>query len=111
MNPRATKSPPGLDAVRTKRIIRQGPSIHRLIVWSLLIGQNCIGIPYGPEVHENEKDAALTLYDRGLLFVSSFLGPIVNVNMYCLIGVLSKCTLRRLPNRRYPIRVPLPPAM
>ena len=31
-----------------------------------------IGIPYGPEVDQNEKDDNLTLHDRGLLFVSFY---------------------------------------
>jgi Dyp-type peroxidase family len=46
-NPRAGF--PGVDAVQLSRIMRQG-------------------IPFGPEVDEDEKDAALTLHERGLLF-------------------------------------------
>jgi len=46
-NPRA--SFPGLAAVRTRRIIRQG-------------------IPYGPEVDAVEEQTSTTVHDRGLLF-------------------------------------------
>jgi Dyp-type peroxidase family len=50
MNPRAGNPQINPDVMQARRIMRQG-------------------IPYGPEVAEDEKDAALTLYDRGLLFV------------------------------------------